>query len=822
MKTKAKHLGGIIMKLNIEQRRIIELEPNGHLLIKGVAGSGKTTVSIRRVPFLLNHYCHQDDDKVLLVTFNKTLLNYIKHQYNKVENEEQYQMNFFASSNKDVNIVTMDSIMYKYFIRHQKNNKTKLKLANRAMEYKTMIEAINQISEEYPTIKLISPKNNYFLLDEIDWIKACGIVDVETYQNIDRIGRANGGGGTPQKLVKNSPLRAAIFDLMIKYDTLLRHQGLVDFKTINLIALDEVRQHPAEKYTHIIIDESQDLTKVQLEFLKCVYNEKKYSSIMFVADNTQSIYSHSWLGKGRPYTSIGYDMSGRSRTLSKNYRTTTEISTAAYGLIEHDDNIKNNVDFVKPSLIDRQGHPPIYKHFKDSIKQLEYLVDEINTLRNDYKLSDICIVAREKRLIDNASAYFEDKDIPNQILSRQEPDFDSDKVKLVTMHSIKGLEFKVIFLIDLNEGVIPNNTFVDLDEENVYDSDARKLLYVGMTRANELLYMSSVNTPSKFIKEINNGHLRMVRDCSIRPFKSMGMYEYKLTDQIIDINSREEVVRQWMINELNSTYGYPLELIRLEYPVQQFSKKGYVDLAVNILVNGEEMPYIFVEVKRFGAGIQDATKQLKSYMETNDKVRYGVATDGLEIIILNREGEILGDIPKCNPHFLPESKENKTYINFKNNRKYIYSYEKDDESNIEISDAESNLHLDTNSFANIPILGEVAAGLPTVVNQEYEKHLSLPEDWIFSAKDTFILKVTGDSMNGIGIDRGDLVVVHRQNNAVNGDIVIAVINDEATMKRFMLMGSSVLLISENPNYEPIQMNRDDVIINGKVIGVLKK
>ena len=95
------------MKLNIEQRRIIELEPNGHLLIKGVAGSGKTTVSIKRVPFLLNHYCHQDDDKILLVTFNKTLLNYIKHQYNKVENEEQYQANFFASSIKDVNIVTI-------------------------------------------------------------------------------------------------------------------------------------------------------------------------------------------------------------------------------------------------------------------------------------------------------------------------------------------------------------------------------------------------------------------------------------------------------------------------------------------------------------------------------------------------------------------------------------------------------------------------------------------------------------------------------------------------------------------------------------------
>ncbi len=128
-----------------------------------------------------------------------------------------------------------------------------------------------------------------------------------------------------------------------------------------------------------------------------------------------------------------------------------------------------------------------------------------------------------------------------------------------------------------------------MDEEETYDSEERKLLYVGMTRANELLYMSSVDKPSKFIKEIKNEHLRMKRDSSIKPFQSMGIYEYQLTDQIVDINAREEIVRQWMLRELNRTYGYPpLELITLEYPVQQFSKRGYVDIAVNIYINGEK------------------------------------------------------------------------------------------------------------------------------------------------------------------------------------------------------------------------------------------
>lgn len=812
----------MIVKLNMEQRRIVELEPSGHILVKGVAGSGKTTVSVRRVPFLLSHYSHEKDDKILLVTFNKTLLNYIKYQYNKVENEEQYQLDFSFNSNKEVFITNVDSMMFKYFARYQKKNKISLKLTTKDVEFKTIVQAINEISHEYSTIKLISPKNATFLLDEIDWIKACNIMDIDTYQEIDRVGRASGGSGTPQKLTKNSQLRAAIFDLMIKYDQLLERQGYVDYKKMNIIALKEVQMNSEERYTHIIIDESQDLTKVQLEFLKCIYNEKRYSSIMFVADNTQSIYSHSWLGKGRSYTSIGYDMSGRSRTLSKNYRTTTEISTAAFGLIEYDENIKNNVDFVKPSLIDRQGHPPIYKFFKSNEKQLEFLVNEINILRNDYRYADICIVAREKRLIENALNYIENKNIPCEILNQHEPNFESDKVKLVTIHSIKGLEFKVIFLIDLNEGVIPNNTFSDMDEEETYDSDERKLLYVGMTRANELLYMSSVNKPSKFITEIKNEHLRMKRDCSILPFKSLGIYEYQLTDQIVDINSREEVVRQWLIKELNKTCGYPLELIQLEYPVQQFSKRGYVDVAVNIYINGEEISYIFGEVKRFGSGIDEGISQLKSYMETNDKVRYGVVTDGLDIVIFNREGEILSDIPRCNSHFLPEKREKRVYTNFKNNKKYLYTYDKDDISNIEVIDFENELNLQLENMIDIPIVGEVAAGIPIVVNEEHEDFLNIPDEWIFSGKDTFALKVTGDSMNGIGIDRGDTVVVHRQDSAVNGDIVIAIINNEATMKKFMIMGGFILLLSENPNYEPIQMNREDIMINGRVIGVMKQ
>ena len=810
------------MKLNVEQRRIVELEPSGPMLVKGVAGSGKTTVAIKRVNFLKEHYSHESDDKILMVTYNKTLLNYIRHQYARMADSDELSGMQLFSSDAEVDIATIDSLMYKEFMHYQNRVGKKMEIATLEQMHKTMVLAIHLTKKSYPDIKLLSPKNSKFLLEEEEWIRACSIKELETYQSADRIGRASGDGGTPQKLLKNSKLREAIFEVCRHYKELLEKDNLISYKQMNLLALEEIQRGRTGKYTHIIIDESQDLTRVQLEFLKELYKEKEYSSLMFVADNTQSIYSQSWLGKGRPYTTIGYDMSGKSRTLSKNYRTTTEISTAAFHLIEADEHIRSNVDFVKPALIDRHGHPPIYRFFLTPEQQLKFLIDEIKTLQNDYALSEICIVARGNRYIENAALGLQKAGIPSAVLQRNEPDFESDNVKLVTMHSIKGLEFKVIFLIDLNSGLIPQDLYADEEDQKTVDSDERKLMYVGMTRANELLYMSSVKKPSKFIKEIDRKHLRMKKDASLRPFESISIAEYQLTDQLVDLHSKEEVIRQWLIRELKDTYGYPLELMELEFPVQQFSKKGYCDIAVMVYSAGEASPYIIAEVKRFGSGIDEAIKQLKTYLEAENGAFYGIATDGLEVKIIDRNGEEVQDLPKCRAQFLPETKNKRSYLNLKNGRQYDYAVDHDAEDQIEVKESDQEIILQVHEKVMVPLLGNVAAGMPILASETFEAEICLPRDWVVSPKETFSLTVTGDSMIGAGIDKGDAVIVHQQNTASNGDIVIAVIDEEATMKKYMPMGSNILLVSENPKYEPILMRSEDVHINGRVIGVLKK
>ena len=108
-------------------------------------------------------------------------------------------------------------------------------------------------------------------------------------------------------------------------------------------------------------------------------------------------------------------------------------------------------------------------------------------------------------------------------------------------------------------------------------------------------------------------------------------------------------------------------------------------------MNGDLLPYIFIEVKQFGSGIKDAAEQLKSYINTNSRARYGVVTDGLKVICMDRAGEVLNDLPKCQPQFLPETKNKRTYINLKNNKKYSVATEIDNEEVVEITDLESGM-----------------------------------------------------------------------------------------------------------------------------------
>lgn len=812
------------MQLNLEQKKIIESKPNGHTLIKGVAGSGKTTVAVNKIPLLLRHYCIERDDKVLMATYNKSLSKYVAFIYENIKNEINDQKSLFDEDNEDKLLIkTIDSLMFSYFLQYKKQHKLKLEIASSKECQNALIDAIHYVANKYEDIKIIDPRFLQFIKEEILWIKSCNYLELQEYQSVDRVGRVrkvNSDG--PQKLRKNSKQRNSIYEVLLKYNNNLEKLNKLDFQDMSLLALKQARKNPVNKYTHILIDESQDLTKVQLEFLKTLYNEKSYSSITFIADVAQSIYPQAWLVKNRSFTSIGYDMKGKSNSLSKNYRTTTQIAQAAFSLIKKDEDLIEDDNFVKPNLIDKQGEYPIYKNFDNKEDECSYISNLIlRDLRKDYDLKDIVIISRTNTQLKEIESYLQKHNIPCLLFDgKDEFDFAKECVKLVTMHSIKGLEFKIVIMAGMNSKVMPlylnKNEFDDVE---MLESRERKLFYVGMTRATEKLFITSDGNPSKFIKDIDYKYLRVKENCSMRRIHSIKIEDYLLKESISDMYSEEERVRQWILKELNEVYKYPLNLITLEQKINIGSSVKFADIAVDIYRNKVKGPYILVEVKRWGNGALDALSQLKSYMANCPSAQYGVATDGNELIIINKELEEVNDIPKFSSSMIPSALETIEYINLKRN--ISHKFIKDSNSISEIYIENNGIEEKVENIRSIPVYNEIAAGKPILINDTLEGKYFLPSEWVGNSNELFILKIKGDSMINKNINDGDYVVINKQNAADIGDIVAVDIEGNATLKTYKTMGGKILLMPENDAYEPFMLDEDQFSIIGVAVGIIK-
>lgn len=119
----------------------------------------------------------------------------------------------------------------------------------------------------------------------------------------------------------------------------------------------------------------------------------------------------------------------------------------------------------------------------------------------------------------------------------------------------------------------------------------------------------------------------------------------------------------------------------------------------------------------------------------------------------------------------------------------------------------------------IPLVGRVTAGIPILAEENIEDYMVLPQDMI-GHDDAFILQVEGDSMINAGIFDGDYIIVRKQNDAVNGQIVVAMVDGEATVKRIYYEKNRVRLQPENSFMEPFYF--DEVTVLGKVIALFRQ
>ena len=135
---------------------------------------------------------------------------------------------------------------------------------------------------------------------------------------------------------------------------------------------------------------------------------------------------------------------------------------------------------------------------------------------------------------------------------------------------------------------------------------------------------------------------------------------------------------------------------------------------------------------------------------------------------------------------------------------------------IEIID--DNFNLTRREVVNVPIIGQVAAGQPLRAVENIENYFPIPTEFMPNAE-TFMLKVKGDSMINAGIFNGDKILVQKQSDAQNGDIVVALVDDSATVKTFYKEDGHFRLQPENDTMDPIIVNECSIL--GKVFGIMR-
>ncbi|WP_138203971.1 transcriptional repressor LexA [Haloimpatiens lingqiaonensis] len=159
-------------------------------------------------------------------------------------------------------------------------------------------------------------------------------------------------------------------------------------------------------------------------------------------------------------------------------------------------------------------------------------------------------------------------------------------------------------------------------------------------------------------------------------------------------------------------------------------------------------------------------------------------------------------------------------LRHKTNVTMMKDYSSSDE--IVVNHEEEVLEYSKDEVTKIPVFTNIAAGEPIYIDPSLEGNFSIPKQWMKGLKDCFILKVKGDSMINANINDGDFVVIHKQMDVNNNDIVAANISGSATLKRLSISKKGVFLNPENKKYSPIPVNEEGIFILGKAVGIIRR
>lgn len=353
------------MEFTKSQIKFFNSKSSGYQLLKGYKGTGKSTASIYRAINLENNYCMYTDDRVAIITsgFNESYK--ALELYDKEKIKEHFY-SLFSLEKDRVEVHSIKDLIEMYSKAYKRNTGASFSY----VEYGEDLTIISKIVTEQRSLwkrsKFMIKADVEFLLKEIRWIKACAFSRKE-YLDVDRKGR-------DKRIKKNAITREYIYDLLEVYNETLTDNNLMDSFDDVLFAIKNSKNE-VKKYTHIILDDCETLTKGEIEFIKSIYANGSCSSLIFIVNNEASDKENIWLVKGRKVNTLGEDFKGKSH-LFKN--------------IFEDKAKKKELFIDKFDYIDLK-HKSIFEFKRDmSSNKKEIFVDE-NTSFNEKEVKELPI-----------------------------------------------------------------------------------------------------------------------------------------------------------------------------------------------------------------------------------------------------------------------------------------------------------------------------------------------------------------------------------------------------------------------------------------------
>ncbi len=457
--------------LHPSQRAVVERSYNGPARVAGSAGTGKTVVAVHRAVRLI-----RDDPaaRVLLTTFSEPLAGSLRRKLAVLAGPDK-------SIVPRITVASFEGLATELF-QLAFGRKPRVALADQ-------VEAALAGAARDAGLKAYSQR---FLSAEWDCVvDAWRVADSGSYADVPRLGRKNRLG---------SRQREALWPVFEAARSAIKAQGALTWAGVFHALADHYAAKDEKPFTHVVVDEAQDLGVPELRLL-CAIAPEGQDRLFFAGDLGQRIFQQPFSWKA-----LGADVRGRSTTLKVNYRTSQQIREAADRLLPNTvRDVDGREEERRGTISVFEGPAPDVVLSNDEATEGELVARFIqDAIANGIASSEIGVFVRSRRELPRARAAVEAAGQQPIELSERQIEV-GDRVAIGTMHLAKGLEFKAVAVMACDDEVLPSAERIDAvveetDLDDVYETE-RHLLYVACTRARDRLLVSGIRPGSEFLAD---------------------------------------------------------------------------------------------------------------------------------------------------------------------------------------------------------------------------------------------------------------------------------------------------------------------------------